>query len=226
MSLKIDRQRLKDVLISFYTLTGTPLVIFDDEWREVMAYPEEVCFGHAESNPVPVAKCSESSEQKYFAPLRSGNRIIGYVAFGRIAGKQKFLPPPSDPQQIVAVSKLLEICMDYILMKDMAKTNDNAIVKKTKEYIAAHLSEQIEILDLCRHTGVSRTKLYETFSENCGTGLAAYIKNARLEKARSLLKSTELSIAETAESVGFEDYNYFSRVFKKAYGISPRNYRT
>ena len=43
MSLKIDTQNLKDVLVLFHTLTGIRLVIYDDEFQKIMAYPEEKC---------------------------------------------------------------------------------------------------------------------------------------------------------------------------------------
>jgi two-component system response regulator YesN len=46
-----------------------------------------------------------------------------------------------------------------------------------------------------------------------------------LQQAKILLKNSEKAISEIAEAVGFNDYNYFSRIFKKYYGISPRDYR-
>ncbi|MBD9009716.1 MAG: AraC family transcriptional regulator [Clostridiales bacterium] len=52
-------------------------------------------------------------------------------------------------------------------------------------------------------------------------GVAEYIRKKRLEYACSMLKSGELSVAEVSEKAGFSDYNYFSRLFKKHYGVSP-----
>ena len=54
---------------------------------------------------------------------------------------------------------------------------------------------------------------------------AAYILRRRMHKAKKLLKVTDLPISEIANNVGFSDYNYFSRVYKKTYGKSPKYYR-
>ena len=56
-------------------------------------------------------------------------------------------------------------------------------------------------------------------------GIAEYIRRRRLHKAKKLLKMTDLPISQIALAVGFADYNYFSRIYKKAYGKSPRYYR-
>ena len=269
MSLKIDTQNLKDVLVLFHTLTGIRLVIYDDEFQKIMAYPEEKCAFCRQMRQTPELseKCLESDKAAFIrcktekdivfynchaglvecvAPIKNSRRIIGYVMFGQITdmkdkGKLKdsvgvllnkygLLCDISNikyksKRQILAASKLLEICTNYILMKDIVESDDSLIVKKVKEYIDVHLSEQIEILDLCKCSGISRTKLYDTFSKSCGFGIASYIKEVRLQKARGLLKETELSVAEVSACVGFDDYNYFSRVFKSKFGISPRNYR-
>ena len=269
MSLKIDTQKLKDVLILFHTLTGIRLVIYDDEFQKIMAYPEEKCAFCRQMRNTPELriKCLNSDKNAFIqcnakkdivfynchaglvecvAPIKSDSRIIGYVMFGQITDQKdklklqetvgalcKKYEIPCDisnikyksNRQILAASKLLEICTDYILLKEMLESNDNLIVKKVKEYIDVHLGERIEIEDLCRYTKTSRTKLYDTFSKSCGTGIASYIKAVRLEKARRLLKDMELSVTEISAGVGFDDYNYFSRVFKNKFGQSPRNYR-
>jgi AraC family L-rhamnose operon regulatory protein RhaS len=56
-------------------------------------------------------------------------------------------------------------------------------------------------------------------------GIAAYVRRRRMHRAKKLLKNTTLSIGEIAHTVGFTDYNYFSRVYKKTYGKSPKRYR-
>ena len=53
-------------------------------------------------------------------------------------------------------------------------------------------------------------------------GIASFIKLKRLTKAKELVLKTDMPIPTIADSVGFSDYNYFLRVFKKHYGISPK----
>lgn len=64
------------------------------------------------------------------------------------------------------------------------------------------------------------------FKKYAGTTIAKFILNIRIEKAQELLTTTNLSVTEISEKVGFCDYNYFCRVFRKYNGISPQKYRT
>ena len=53
----------------------------------------------------------------------------------------------------------------------------------------------------------------------------SYINKIRIEKAAALFKNSDRSITEIAMEVGFDDSNYFSRIFKKQMGMSPREYK-
>lgn len=78
---------------------------------------------------------------------------------------------------------------------------------------------------LCKEFNISRTRLYEATKQYIDGGIAAYIRKKRLSKAKELLKTTDLPIAEIAYSVGFSDYNYFLRVFKNQFMVSPKKVR-
>ena len=56
-------------------------------------------------------------------------------------------------------------------------------------------------------------------------GIATYVRKKRLSKAKALLKTTDIPIPQISDKVGFSDYNYFLRAFKKEYGISPKKVR-
>lgn len=55
--------------------------------------------------------------------------------------------------------------------------------------------------------------------------IVAYLTNIRMEKAKKLLLSTSLSVAEVAEQSGYGDYRVFTKVFKKNEGVTPSQYR-
>ncbi len=107
----------------------------------------------------------------------------------------------------------------------MVAVQNTFVAEKAKEYIETHLSEVIRIQDICASANISHTQFYESFSRDTGTGISAYIRKRRLERARELLQNTGISVSETADIVGFADYNYFSRVYKKEFGISPHKTR-
>ena len=63
------------------------------------------------------------------------------------------------------------------------------------------------------------------FKERVGLSFVSYLNSARVQKAASLLRNTRMSITEIAAQVGYGDVNYFSRLFKREIGVSPRQYR-
>ncbi len=179
-------------------------------------------------------------------PIKNKNKIIGYIMLGQITDikdKNDLKKLESEiykehglecntteikyknKNQILAASKLLEICTDYMLLKEMIGAENEKIITSANSYIKEHLSEQINIYDLCEYIGASRTKLYEMFKSEYGVGIASYIKEARLTEARKLLKENNLSVSEVSVKVGFSDYNYFSRIYKKRFKISPHKDR-
>ena len=75
------------------------------------------------------------------------------------------------------------------------------------------------------HVGLSSSYLCRIFKEETGLSMNAYITNLRMSKAGELLNDTNSYIKEVAISVGFEDQLYFSRLFKRYYGVTPSEYR-
>ena len=73
--------------------------------------------------------------------------------------------------------------------------------------------------------GMSRTLFKNCFKEVTGTTFTRYRIHLRLTKAAQLLKESELSVGEVAQSVGFSDQSYFDRRFRERFGCTPRDYR-
>lgn len=93
------------------------------------------------------------------------------------------------------------------------------------EYIQNHYQENLTISKLCRVGMTNRKTLSKYFLEYSGVTPSKYIGDFRLHKSKYLLLQTDHKISEIALSVGFQDPLYFSSAFKKANGVSPRDYR-
>lgn len=128
-------------------------------------------------------------------------------------------------EEIYAAAKIMEACTCYIAFKELIEPEESRTFKAAKAYIDKNLSADLDIDDICKELSLGRTKLYDIFKREANTGVSEYINRRRLHKAKSLLKTTDMSIPEIASAVGFNDYNYFSRVYKKRYGKAPRFYR-
>ncbi|MDO5602655.1 MAG: AraC family transcriptional regulator [Oscillospiraceae bacterium] len=92
------------------------------------------------------------------------------------------------------------------------------------KYIQFNYFHDISIDDIAKAVGISRSHLYRVFMNNIGQSPIDYLTGYRINEACYLLKTSQLSIAEIAVSVGFFDQFYFSRVFKKHKGVPPSKY--
>lgn len=86
-------------------------------------------------------------------------------------------------------------------------------------------TENITLTDLAEKYGISISHLSSLIKNELKLPFSEYITARRMQKAKELLKDESLSIAQVAEQTGYNDYFYFTRVFKKSTGISPSKYR-
>ncbi len=184
------------------------------------------------------------------APIMSDGSIVGYIMFGQntdMIDKGKFIEKtvrlckqyvPEDEirelaskvkyknsEDLMAAAKILEVCANYIQLKDLVRPSEMQVIDSINAFVDNHLAEEISVERLCSEVNISRTKLYTIANKHLNGGLAAFVKEKRLITSAKLLKITDFPISEISERVGFSDYNYFSRAFRKRYNMSPKEYR-
>lgn len=98
-------------------------------------------------------------------------------------------------------------------------------VKHAVEYISHHYDQKIKINELADYIGVNRSYLTSSFKKALGCSPQEYLVNLRMEKARSMLKKTDLPINAVANAVGYTDQLAFSKIFKQHFLLSPKAYR-
>jgi len=116
----------------------------------------------------------------------------------------------------------------YLLIRNKntaEKTTKNALVEDVVAYIKENYSSDIRLTGMAKAHFVSSEHLSRTFRRETGFGFNEYLTLVRLQHAEYMLKERDgRSISEIAYSCGFNDSNYFSDKFKRAYGISPLKY--
>lgn len=99
------------------------------------------------------------------------------------------------------------------------------IVRRVTDEIDLHLSSPVSPPELAERLGVSTSTLARRFREATGTTIAGYVARRRSERAARLLTTTSQSVRDIAVFVGYEDANYFVKVFRGEYGMTPTAYR-
>lgn len=111
--------------------------------------------------------------------------------------------------------------------KDIAATDSmKDIVKKAAAWIDDHFTEELTLASIAERYHVESSYFSRVFRQETGVNLILYITKKRIEKSREYIRESDRNLTEIAFMVGYDDYTYFSRVFKKNEGISPREYRS
>ena len=93
-------------------------------------------------------------------------------------------------------------------------------------YLIRHYNERITLDDISKETFFSVAYCESEFQKAYGKSIIQYLIDLRISEAQKLLMETSLPCSVIANMVGFDDANYFSRVFKKRIGYSPLQYRS
>ena len=112
-----------------------------------------------------------------------------------------------------------------IISKNVNAQRENPAILSIKQYIHSNLAEKISLPELASSVGYSPNYCASLFKKHTGFSIIEYLVNERVEEAKRLMNEDIFSLQQIAEAVGFEDYNYFSRTFKKTCGYSPTDYK-
>lgn len=121
---------------------------------------------------------------------------------------------------------ILDRCMECAgAIASIQEDSMNPIIQKACSYIESHISQDINLDQLSSYLNVSPFYLSKLFKEKKGANFISYVTALRMEKAKQLLLDDNLIIKEIASAVGYNDQNYFSKLFKQEFGLTPSEYR-
>lgn len=92
-------------------------------------------------------------------------------------------------------------------------------------YISQHIAQDIRINDVAAHVHLNPIYVMRLFKAKTGSSILEHITQMRIEKAKELLAGTAYSVQKIADQVGYGNYSYFTRIFKKSTGLTPNAYR-
>jgi AraC family transcriptional regulator len=98
-------------------------------------------------------------------------------------------------------------------------------IRRITDYVEAHLDESIQVADLARIVGLSTGHLHRALRATVGVTPLEFINQRRIERARQILATEGTTVTELSARVGFASPNHFARLFRRATGVSPSEYR-
>ncbi len=110
---------------------------------------------------------------------------------------------------------------------NVADKKTSAVINEAKLYMAENFAQSSLMLqDVAKAVGMSNSRFSTVFSQQSGQTFTEYLLSLRLNKARELLRTTDMRSSQVAFEVGYNDAHYFSYIFKKNLGMTPSEYRS
>jgi signal transduction histidine kinase/CheY-like chemotaxis protein/AraC-like DNA-binding protein len=163
---------------------------------------------------------------------------------GLSMGADAYLAKPFHKQELlIRIEKLLELRKNlqqhYLVSLGMAiqESDSNNITesvvvedsfgKKIKLIVESHLSDyNFSVEQLCKEVGMSHSQLLRKLTALTGLSPVKFIRQVRLSNAKTLLQNSDLTVSDVAYATGFNDPSYFTRVFKKEFGVTPQEWKS
>ena len=131
----------------------------------------------------------------------------------------------SDLEELGSALFKVAAYLDNILREKSRGMSYTPAVRQAIQYIRENYGGKISLDEVADHVHLSRAYLSMLFKKETGQKFSVYLQRVRLEAARRLMGSRDLSIQQIADSTGFFDASHLSRAFKARYGCSPMEYR-
>ena len=174
------------------------------------------------------------------SPVKVGDDCAGFVVIGQI--RPAGVPAPEDfsaeekaafeamqeisESELEARVGLFQNLVNYIASREFIILPGIRKYDRLVNYIDRHLTEKLSLPEAARHVGMSVSGLTRYLRSNFDTTFKSILINKRLDRAAEILRNQpEMSLAEVASQVGYDDEFYFSRLFSKKHGIPPGKFR-
>jgi len=216
--------------------------VIDERYANEREFMDAVAYGSADQALEALQRLSSMSQvQNYMTTPFLGGTILRIMA--RVAAQRGGLPPVTidaisqeyaqrlhrmghskDSRHTLGLTGQMVVDFCHHVRRHRQRAY-SPLVRRAVEEIELHLSHQVSTPELAERFGVSASTLARRFKAETGKTVAAYVAAQRAERAAQLLTTTGQSIQDVALFVGYEDPNYFVKVFRAVHGMTPTAYR-
>ncbi|MBQ8689640.1 MAG: PocR ligand-binding domain-containing protein [Clostridia bacterium] len=218
-----------------------------DEYRRCVDCDTAACKRVMASGQTLIYKCRHGLTE-VICPLYNFGTLTGYIMMGQVgdeeldvAAAERFLLELTadarlarstalgitriSTDMLTSYVRIMTICAEYMTLTNALPSRAPRLPELAKIYLHERFGEKITIQDICRELGCSKSALLTSFKSEYGTTLNNYLCEIRINEAKRLLTSTNMSISAIADATGFYDQSYFSKVFSARLGMTPSEYR-
>ena len=217
------------------------------EYQQCVDCDSDACRRVLETGETLIYKCRHGLTE-VICPLYNFGTLTGYIMMGQVGYEEldfteaeRFLYKLTSDARLARSTaagitrisadmlqsyvRIMTICAEYMTLTNALPSRAPRLPELAKMYLHERYGEKITIQDICRELGCSKSALLVAFKNEYGTTLNDYLCQIRIEKAKKLLTSTNMSISAIADATGFYDQSYFSKVFSSRLGMTPSEYR-
>lgn len=162
--------------------------------------------------------------------ILTGFRSFEYAQAAIKLGALDYLVKPCTEEDVTRVLRIASERFESQrpapqLPADSDTFKSDHVIDKAIAYVEAHYAEECRMTDTAAHIHLNPSYFSVLFKKTTGESYTGYVTRYRMEKAMTLLKTTDMRIFEIAAATGFDEPNYFTNVFKQYYQASPKEFR-
>ena len=228
-------ENLKCTLDDFYYLLGVPIKYFDKDWNNILSKGYDQNLNSYFDNLNVLKNCKENKDS--YAEISYDN--IHFLKFNILGGKNLkgyFIIGPFSSDYCSYENSLPfkpHNCIKYI--KDLFNTltrdnlgnsnNYSHYITQAIMYIHKNYDKDISIDDVCKFLGLNKSYFCSLFKKETSLTFCNFLNMFRIEMSKKFLCNKKYSIMDVSLSVGYNNHNYYSSLFKKLNNITPLEYR-
>ncbi len=185
------------------------------------------------------------------APILVRGEAIGYIMIGQLRGETDLKislerlkntasalmldeermsvlfdeVPCHDDTFILSAAGIIKMCAAFISQEEMVSISRDEAARLAEEFINANYMKRVQLSDMCAALGIGKTALCKAVRAAYGVTAGELLTRRRMSEGERLLRETNKTVSQIAEECGIGDYNYFTKLFRKHYGLSPTHYR-
>lgn len=226
-------ENIDNALSDFYSLFNISISFIDDKFKiinqkgycdELFEFLDNICiYEKIKDSNFKIINLTYF-DNIHFIVIKLENTKNGYFLVGPF--KSKDINHNIDmPLKPIYCIDCISSSLENIISKNLIENKFNLYVKQSIDFIHKNYSKDIKIDDVCDFLSINKSYFCSIFKKDTGYTFTNFLNRVRIEKSKEFLRSNDMSILDISLSVGFNNHNYYTSLFKKINNVTPIDYK-